>query len=260
MTLLMLIGFLNILARSDFLTNLAEQLTGGQFTGSLKRKGAAIGAVIAFTGFASIHYPNTIMVRPHPIFWRAIMGLFTVYAMVLTYLFLMDVDEVRETLRFFDSELGKPLEEFNYGADCRVFTPENPESQFANLKDAVIDCHFVAHFLGWLGKMLIMRDWYVAWICSFGFEFLELTFRHWLANFYECWWDSLLLDLFGCNLLGIIAGNYILKYMSVSKIDWLRGKEVQTQTEPTVTCDNMVVNFATKLMPAALEKYEWSGL
>lgn len=146
--------------------------------------------------------------------------------MVLTYLFLMPLDEARQTLRYFDPDLGQPLPEKSYGEDCRVFTPENPDSPIFNIQDAVIDVHFVAHFLGWLGKMLIMRDWYVAWICSAGFEFLELSFKHWLPNFEECWWDSLLLDLFGCNLLGILAGNAILKYFSVSKLDWLRGKEV----------------------------------
>jgi phosphatidylserine synthase 2 len=155
------------------------------------------------------------------------------------------------------------MPETNYADDCRIFTPENPDSQYANIYFAVFDVHFIAHFLGWLGKMLIMRDWYVAWICSAGFEFLELTFRHWLPNFYECWWDSLLLDLFGCNLLGIVAGSFILKYFSVSKIDWLRGKEVkatQTEAQPTVSCDNMVINVINKLRPAALERYEWSGL
>lgn len=119
----------------------------------------------------------------------------------------------------------------------------------------------MAHFLGWMGKMLIMRDWYVAWICSFGFEWLELTFRHWLPNFRECWWDSLLMDLFGCNLIGIILGAYILKHFGVSKIDWLRGKEIEksTQTEQ-IKCENMIANFFNKLRPAALEQYEWSGL
>jgi len=199
------------------------------------------------------------MVRPHPLFWRAMMGLFTVYAFGLTYLFLLPIDEVRESLKFFDPSLGEPLNEASYGEDCRFFTPENPDSYFANIMGAIFDVHFIAHFLGWLGKMLIMRDWYVAWICSFGFEFLELTFRHWLPNFYECWWDSLLLDLFGCNLLGIIAGNMILKYMAVSKIDWLRGKEIKNATTQT-SCNDMVKGFFSHFTPTALEKYEWSGL
>ena len=93
---------------------------------------------------------------------------------------------------------------------------------------AVFDVHFVAHFLGWFGKMLIIRDWYVAWIWSAVFELLELTFRYWLPNFYECWWDSLLLDLLGCNFIGIVCGHYFLKHYGVSKLNWIRGdkKEV----------------------------------
>ena len=224
----------------------------------MNSKGATIGTVFVFLCFASIHYPNTIIVRPHPIFWRVVLGLFSLYAMFITYLFLLPIDEVRETLKFFDPNLGVPLGEMSYAEDCRVWTPENPDSQFANIKMAMLDCHFVAHFLGWMGKMLIMRDWYVAWICSAGFEFLELTFRHWLPNFYECWWDSLLLDLFGCNLLGILAGELVLRYFSVSKIDWLRGqKSIQTQTQ---SCDNLILNIINKLRPRALEQYEWSGL
>lgn len=35
------------------------------------------------------------------------------------------------------------------------------------------------------------------------------------------------MDLFGCNLIGIVLGAYILKYFGVSKIDWLRGREVK---------------------------------
>jgi len=56
------------------------------------------------------------------------MGLFTVYAFGITYLFLLPIDEVRKSLKFFDPNLGKPLEEMSYGEDCRVFTPENPDS------------------------------------------------------------------------------------------------------------------------------------
>lgn len=61
---------------------------------------------MAFIGFASIHFPNTIMIRPHPIFWRVIMALFTVYAMGITYLFMLPLDEARQSLRYFDPELG----------------------------------------------------------------------------------------------------------------------------------------------------------
>lgn len=37
--------------------------------------------------------------------------------------------------------------------------------------------------------MMIIRDVKMCWICSVVFEILEVTFRHWLPNFWECWWD-----------------------------------------------------------------------
>lgn len=121
----------------------------------------------------------------------------------------------------FDQDLGKALPERSYADDCRVFTPENPASSMANISDAVFDVHFIAHFLGWWGKMLIMRDWYVAWACSIGFELIEITFKHWLPNFEECWWDHLFLDLFGCNLIGIILGAWTLNHFGSARINWV---------------------------------------
>lgn len=109
--------------------------------------------------------------------------------------------------------------------------------------------------------MLIMRDWYIVWICSISFELLELTFRYWLPNFYECWWDSLLLDVFGCNLAGILLGHYFLKYFGVSKMQWV--KSIQTADKKTQTdaaCDNIVLRILNKLTPSVFEQYEWSGL
>lgn len=184
-SLALLILILNLLARSDFLATLAEQMThdSTRMIGSIRSRGAVIGTLFAFICFASIHYPNTLMIRPHPIFWRAILGVFSLYAMFMTYLMLLPLEDVRQTLKYFDPKLGVPLDETNYADDCRIFTPENPDSQYANISMAVFDVHFIAHFLGWMGKMLIMRDWYVAWICSFGFELLEQTFKHWLPNF-----------------------------------------------------------------------------
>jgi phosphatidylserine synthase 2 len=89
----------------------------------------------------------------------------------------------------FHPYLGKPLEEKGYAEDCRVFTPENPVSNYANISEAVFDVHFIAHLGGWWFKMMIIRDTKIAWIISASFELIEISFRHWLPNFWECWWD-----------------------------------------------------------------------
>ncbi len=108
-SLALLLLILNLLARSDFLSEASKRFTmsPSNVIGSLKSRGAVLGTVFAFVCFGSIHLPNTIMIRPHPIFWRCVLGLFTLYAMFVTYLFLLPVDEVRNTLRYFDSKLGK---------------------------------------------------------------------------------------------------------------------------------------------------------
>lgn len=84
---------------------------------------------------------------------------------------------------FIDEELGKPLPEKTFAADCRIFTPEHPESKFANIANA-FDVFIPAHICGWAVKMFILRDFNLAMIQQITFEFLEITFRHWLPNFW----------------------------------------------------------------------------
>ena len=87
------------------------------------------------------------------------------------------------------------MPEKSYASDCRVFTPENPDNMIANVWDATYDVHFVAHLFGWWFKMMIIRDVKACWICSVVFELLEISFRHWLPNFWECWWDHVIYNL-----------------------------------------------------------------
>jgi phosphatidylserine synthase 2 len=94
-----------------------------------------------------------------------------------------------QIFKFFDPKLGQPLPEKSYADDCRIYTPENPINSFANIYDAAVDVHFAAHLFGWWFKMMIIRDTLMCWVCSIVFELLEVTFRHWLPNFWECWWD-----------------------------------------------------------------------
>jgi len=269
-SLALLLLILYVLSQRDYLESLAESLSltkgANQTTSSqdFKANGANLGVCFAFICVGSIHLPNTLMTRPHAVFWRAILACYILYSMFVTYLLLLPVDQARQTLRIFDDNLGKPLPERSYGDDCRLFTPEHPTSYMANFSSAVFDVHFIAHFVGWWGKMMIMRDWYVAWACSIGFEICELTFRHWLPNFYECWWDHLFLDLFGCNLIGIILGHYTLKYFGSKRIQWVWDSKAAKNQARAVTqtenCGGQLITALDKLRPAVLEKYEWAAL
>ena len=113
----------------------------------------------------------------------------TLYNLFLVYLLFQPLQEARKIFKFFDPALGEKLPEKSYAEDCRIYTPENPISSFNNVYEASVDVHFAAHLIGWWFKMMVMRDVKICWICSITFEVLEITFRHWLPNFYECWWD-----------------------------------------------------------------------
>jgi len=54
--------------------------------------------------------------------------------------------------------------------------------------------------------MMIIRDFKLTMTISLTWEILEMMTKHILPNFEECWWDQLILDFFGCNLLGIVLG------------------------------------------------------
>ena len=117
------------------------------------------------------------------------MGLMCCYCVFMTFVLVLPISEARYIFKIFHPSQGNELAERSYADDCRVFTPEHPESSMFNIKDAVFDIHFVAHLAGWWFKMMIIRDTKIAWIISGSFELIEISLRHWLPNFWECWWD-----------------------------------------------------------------------
>lgn len=146
-------------------------------------------AFLTIVAFGITQFPDTYVRRPIPAFWRALLGVFLAYSVFMTFVLLLPLDEARQVFKVFHPSLGNKLPERNYADDCRVFTPEHPVSSMGNIYDAVFDVHFIAHLAGWWFKMMIIRDTKVAWIISGSFELIEISLRHWLPNFYECWWD-----------------------------------------------------------------------
>ena len=55
-------------------------------------------------------------------------------------------------------------------------------------------------------------------ICSLLFEFAEMSLQFVIPEFKECWWDSVFMDFLGANVLGIICGNMLIKYLNSRKV------------------------------------------
>eukprot|EP00366_Plasmodium_knowlesi_P003723 XP_002261220.1 phosphatidylserine synthase i, putative [Plasmodium knowlesi strain H] len=83
-----------------------------------------------------------------------------------------------------------------------------------------IDVYVIAHLGGWFLKTLAIRNFFVLNLNSVLFELIELRFQHILPNFYECWWDHIILDVLGCNLAGILIAFGVMKWLNMPLFSW----------------------------------------
>ncbi|CAM6099516.1 unnamed protein product [Calypogeia fissa] len=215
---------------------------------------AGVWAVVAvLLGYFTLQAPPTILIRPHPAFWRLVHGISVVYLIFLTFLLFQTRHDAQQFMKFLHPDLGVELEERAYGADCRIYTPENPGSKFANVKDTLFDEFVIAHILGWWGKSIMVRSLALSWMLSIGFEMMEVTFNHMLPNFNECWWDSLILDIAICNFLGIWAGLRTVKYFEGKTYEW-----VGLSRQPTMY--DKLKRSLSQFTPAYWDKDQWNFL
>ena len=98
-----------------------------------------------------------------------------------------------------------------------------------------------------------MRQVGLCWCLSIGFELAEISLQHWLPNFSECWWDHLLLDLFGCNLIGIYLGMRTCKYFSMKQYHWTG---VASQPSKRAKLKRMLM----QVTPVNWEESDWQAL
>eukprot|EP00948_MAST-09A_sp_MAST-9A-sp1_P003313 g3313.t1 len=185
--------------------------------------------------------------RPHPVIWRLVRSIALAYCLLLTAASVHNVSDVRRFVRIFDPSVpNRPLVK-SYGDDCRI--------RLNTLWGSFYDRFTLAHALGWFVKALMFRDFYVLTIISIGFEVIESSLQHVLPNFNECWWDHLLLDVFGANLVGMIIGLALLKQSQIKSYTWMGQpfKAIKTVT-------GKLIRVAAQLLPfGPPSDYPWRG-
>eukprot|EP00243_Klebsormidium_subtile_P006969 TRINITY_DN3040_c0_g1_i1.p1 TRINITY_DN3040_c0_g1~~TRINITY_DN3040_c0_g1_i1.p1 ORF type:complete len:419 (+),score=83.51 TRINITY_DN3040_c0_g1_i1:171-1427(+) len=204
------------------------------------------GMVAVYLGYSLLRAPDTLLIRPHPALWRLVHGAAIVYLVVLTFTLFQTADDARQFLKYLYPELGVDLHERAYGADCRIYTPEQANT-FKNVYDTLFDEFVIAHILGWYCKAITLRSMGLIWTLSIGFELMEVTFNHMLPNFNECWWDALILDILVCNWLGIWAGMKTVKYFEGKTYTW-----VGISKQPTLS--GKVKRSLSQFTPASWDK------
>ena len=217
-----------------------------------------LGMCTVLLGYFCSQAPDGMLVRPHPAVWRGVLGLSVAYLCVLSFLLVQDADQARDYLRVFDANLGGPLEERSYGEDCAVWDTSAPpgEPPWHNVRDAVLDRFLLAHFFGWFAKALIVRERGILWVLSIGFELVERSMTHVLPNFSECWWDSAVLDVLGCNLAGMELGLAVCRWADVKLFDWYNWRTVSSY--PTLR--GKARRTLSQFSPFSWDTYAWEPL
>ncbi|KAI7748395.1 hypothetical protein M8C21_013913 [Ambrosia artemisiifolia] len=222
---------------------------------SVKR---GIWAMIAvFLTYCLLQAPSTLLIRPHPAIWRLVHGMAVIYLVALTFLLFQTRDNARQFMKYLHPDLGVELPERSYGGDCRLYVPENPTSRtlklLSVLQETLFDEFVPAHIFGWWGKAIMIRNQPLLWVLSIGFELMELTFRHMLPNFNECWWDSIVLDILICNWFGIWAGMHTVRYFDGKTYEW-----VGISRQPNIL--GKLKRTLSQFTPAHWDKDEWNPL
>lgn len=202
--------------------------------GGDKRRIGIYATLLAFLTFSMLQFRDGPFIRPHPAFWRVVLGINLLYELALVFLLFQDLKSAQGMMVLLDPGLGRELPERSYAENC--------EFSMANIW-ANVDVFCVAHALGWFGKAMILRDYWFCWILSIAFELAEYSLQHQLANFAECWWDHWILDVLLCNWLGTYLGIKTCQYFGVKPYTWrgfkqsrgLRGKarRVLSQFSPS---------------------------
>lgn len=104
-----------------------QSSSSGDVVTSVKRGVWAM--ITVFLAYCLLQAPSTILIRPHPAIWRVVHGMAVIYLVALTFLLFQNRDDARQFMKFLHPDLGIELPERSYGADCRIYVPENPTNR-----------------------------------------------------------------------------------------------------------------------------------
>ncbi|KAH7915454.1 phosphatidyl serine synthase-domain-containing protein [Hygrophoropsis aurantiaca] len=216
-----------------------------------KRRVGVYAVVASFLVFSMIQFRDGPFIRPHPAFWRVVLGVNLLYELALVFLLFQDLQSARQMMTLLDPSLNVPLPEKSYAENCEL-TP-------LNIWNA-LDIFCVAHALGWFGKAMILRDYWFCWILSIAFEFAEYSLQHQLANFAECWWDHWILDVLLCNWLGTYLGIAFPTIIGIKTCQYLEVKPyVWRGLKQTRGLRSKARRVLSQFSPHDWTTFQWEG-
>ena len=216
-------------------------------------RNAIVGIIFAIVVYCMLQTKDGLMVRPHPIVWRAIHGMFLAYFLLVVFFVslppYLGISLVHNMLPGIGGGAEKVLTD-HAGKPAPHLLPSDCEINMTNLTRQVFSVWFLAHVGGYWGKMCLFRDWKICMKYSIAFELVELSLVWLVPEFEECWWDSVFMDVLGANMIGMILGRWTLKYLSCRDYDW----EPTNRNPPLWT---QLKHLAIRFTPFSWSQYHW---
>ena len=117
--------------------------------------------------FVYLQVRDLLTIWPRPGFWRLIFGATAFYALVLVAMLMQDFSRARWILEALLGDIGswdnymektRAIKE-NVMGSCRMSFETAPKILFTQIFKSP---WFASHTFGWMGKMMIFRDWKVS--------------------------------------------------------------------------------------------------
>lgn len=213
-----------------------------------------LGVVVLIVFYCMLQSKDGLMIRPHPMLWRAIHGLALTYAILLAVILILPVEQgisfVHDALLPDIAGGSIHVLKKQQTATLQRLDPLECRISFPNIMRQVTSIWFIAHGLGWWGKMCLLRDWSMCLTYSVAFEVTELSLVWLIPEFEECWWDSLFMDMLGANMIGLYLGTVTLKWLACRRYEW----EPHDKNKPLL---HHFSAFLKKFTPFSWSDYVW---
>lgn len=217
-------------------------------------RAAFLGVLVIIVFYCMLQSKDGLMIRPHPMLWRALHGLALTYLLFLGVVLILPpslgVSFIHDAL--FPDISGGSVQVFALQQSAAVPHLDKMECviNMSNVLRQISSIWFFAHVFGWWGKMCLLRDWSMCLQYSIAFEVMELSLVWLIPEFQECWWDSLIMDMLGANMLGLYLGTLTLKWLSCRNYEW----ESCNKKKPLLQHFSSVLNMFT---PFSWSEYVW---
>eukprot|EP00731_Ephydatia_muelleri_P001822 Em0001g1822a len=209
-------------------------------------------------------FPTGPFTYPHPVVWRLLFGVSLLYLLALDFVLFQRYRYVRAIIASASTD---PLIEEISNSTAAAFLSDEEDECALSFRSVwtKVDSSALHQTVCWMVKAIVVRDSSVLWVLNFLQALTETHVRTLLpptanesgcsnsSSSSCCWWQSLALDPFVFNAVGIHAGMYVCKKLEMMELQW---DEIISLKNTAARLKRAVLQFT----PEAWSRIRWLDL